>query len=202
VTPVDALFEEFVTRWTRDEPIDVAGLLERAGPETDELARLIDTFFERAPRREPSDESRAAVAAIRARFEAEPPLVRARVAARRKVGDVVSEILASAKLPRTAEPLVRANYQRLEGGLLDPEGVADVVWSVLERVLGPGVRAQARDAFSWKRRAFAETLAFQRLAGADAAAFAAAPAAAAREEPPEELRRRVDELFTGRSPEH
>ena len=140
MSSVDALFEEFVSRWTRDETIDVDALLERAGPESDELARLIDAFLARAPRREPSAEARAAVAALAARLEQEPPLLTARVAARARVRDVAAAIVTACALPAEAEQLVRSYYQRLEGGLLDPKGVSDGVWSVLERVLGPAVR--------------------------------------------------------------
>jgi hypothetical protein len=197
VTQVDALFEEFVTRWTRAEPIDVGGLLARAGSETEQLAHLIDTFLERAPRREPSDESRAAVAAMAARLEREPPLLSARVAARRRVRDVASSIVSACALPDSAEPLVRSHYQRLEGGLLDPRRVSDQVWSVLERLLGPAVRAQAHAGFSAKRVGFAEPLAFQRLARVDASAPAAAAPARTSDELSLEVRRQVEELFTG-----
>ena len=82
---------------------------------------------------------------------------------------------------------MRSYYQRLEGGLLDPKGVSDGVWSVLERVLGPAVRKQAFEGFSRERSAFKESIAFQRLADADPSM----PAAAATDAPPREsLRRR------------
>ena len=51
--------------------------------------------------------------------------------------------------------------------MLDPKGVSDSVWSVLERVLGPAVRKQAFEGYSHKRVAFKESLAFHRLADAD-----------------------------------
>jgi hypothetical protein len=198
VTQVDALFEEFVSRWSRDETIHVDVLLERAGPEGDELARLIDEFLARAPRREPSAEARSAVAALAERLEREPPLLSARVAARARVRDVAAAIVTAFTLPAEAEQLVRSYYQRLEGGLLDPTGVSDGVWSVLERVLGPAVRNQALEGFRHKRVAFTEAIAFQRLADADQVLPAAGEAASPpREELPARVRRRVDELFTG-----
>jgi hypothetical protein len=198
VTSVDALFDEFLTRWTREEPIDVAGLLERAGPDTDELARLIDTFLERAPRREPSEASRTAVSALAARLGAEPPLLSARVAARRRVGDVTAAIVAACGLPAEAEALVRSYYQRLEGGLLDPGGVSDRVWTVLERLLGPSVRAETSEGFSITLEGFAHGLAFRRLASAEVQVMGAAvPRSAAGDEPEDDVRRQVDELFTG-----
>ena len=39
---VEQLLDEFVGRWTRDEPLAVDELLVRAGPQADELAGLID----------------------------------------------------------------------------------------------------------------------------------------------------------------
>ena len=48
MSSVEDLFEEFVSRWRRDETIQVDALLSRAGPESDELARLIDEFLARA----------------------------------------------------------------------------------------------------------------------------------------------------------
>jgi hypothetical protein len=198
VISVDALFEEFVASWTGNEPVDVDGLLRRAGPETDRLARLIDAFLERTPRREPSSESRAAVATLAARLEQEPPLLAARVAARARVRDVALAIVAACALPAEAEQLVRSYYQRLEGGLLDPKGVSDRVWSVLERFVGPAARAQASEGFTHKPAAFAlPSAAFQRLATAEPEMPAAMREPPAREELAPDVRRRVDELFIG-----
>jgi hypothetical protein len=201
VTAVDALFEEFVSRWSRDEPVDVEDLLARAGPGTNELARLIDTFLERAPRREPSKEARATVASLAAGLEGEPPLVAARVASRQRVADVTAAIVSVCGLPANAEKLVRSYYQRLEGGLLDPKGVSDRVWSVLERVLGPAARTQAEGGFS-NRLSIQQTLAFQRPASAEAPAFAAPAGVPVPDELPETVRREVEELFTGRGAPH
>jgi hypothetical protein len=193
VTQVDALFDEFVTRWAHNEVIYVDALLERAGPQRDALARLIDAFLARAPRRAPSEESRAAVAALAARLEPEPPLLTARVAARARVRDVAAAIVKACALPAEAEQLVRSYYQRLEGGLLDPKGVSDRVWSVLEGIVGPAARADALQGFGNKRGALKETVAFHRLAGAEPATPAAAPV---RDELADDVRDRVDELFT------
>jgi hypothetical protein len=197
VTGVDALFEEFVSRWSGGGSVDVEGLLERAGPETDELARLIDAFLERVPRREPSEEARARVASLAAGLEGEPPLVAARVASRQRVADVSAAIVSVCGLPANAEKLVRSYYQRLEGGLLDPKDVSDRIWAVLERVLGPAVRTQAEGGFS-RRLAYQETVAFQRAESAEAPAFAAPGAVPVPDELPETVRREVEELFTGR----
>jgi hypothetical protein len=197
VTTVDVLFEEFVSRWARDEAVNVTELLERAGPETDELARLIDEFLARAPRREPTEESRAAVAAIAARLEREPPLLAARVAARKRVRDVSAAIVLLCGLPDEAEALVRSYYQRLEGGLLDPGGVSERVWSALEHSFGAAVRALAVQSLPPKRLDAAESVAFGRLASADLWIAPAAAAPVPPDEPAEAVRRQVEELFTG-----
>jgi hypothetical protein len=198
VTTIDALFEELVARWTRAEPLDVDELLERAGTQADELARLIDAFFERAPRRAPSTQAREAVTALAARLENEPPLVSARVAARRRVRDLTEALTASCGLPAAAEGLVRAYYQRLEGGLLDPTGVSDRVWGVLEKVVGPKARELAQAGFARNQRSATEgSLVFQRLAASDFPASAAAGRPLA-QQPPDEIRREVEGLFIGR----
>jgi hypothetical protein len=193
---VNALLEEFVAGWTGDEPVDVVSLLQRAGPEADELARLIDAFLARAARRSPSVESRAAVAALAARLEQEPPLLTARVAARARVRDVATAIIAACALPAESEQLVRSYYQRLEGGLLDPKGVSERVWSVLEKLVGPAARAQAFQGFPPKRVAFKGSVAFQRRASADWATRGPMERTPPSEELPSDVRRRVDELFT------
>ena len=82
---VEHLFDEFVDRWTRDEPLEVDELLVRAGPQADELAALIDTFLERAPRREPTPEALAFVRSLD-----DPPLLRARQARRLKLDDLAA----------------------------------------------------------------------------------------------------------------
>lgn len=198
MTPVDALFEEFVSRWTRDEPVDLDGLLERAGSGTDELARLIDAFLERAPRRTPSAEAREAISALVAHLEQEPPLLAARVAGRRRVRDLTPAIVAACDLPAEAERLVRSYYQRLEGGLLDPRGVSDRVWAVLEAIIGPAVRNLALKGYLPRQAApAAPTVAFQRVASTDSPAPLTVTGPPVGDELPEEVRRKVADLFTG-----
>jgi hypothetical protein len=195
---VNVLFEELVSRWTREDPLHVDELLERAGPDADELARLIDAFLERAPRREPTQEARAAIAALTGRLEHEPPLLSARIRARRRVSDVVQAIVSACELPATAEELVRSYYQRLEGGLLDPRGVSGAIWAALGKLFGLDVRKLAQGGFSPPRAATRPAILFQRAASSD---FSSGPAPAA-ETPstaPDDVRRRVDQLFTGES---
>lgn len=198
MTTVDALFEEFVSCWTRDDPVDLDGLLERAGPGVDELAGLIDAFLERVPRRPPSQEATEAVAALAVRLDHEPPLLTARVAGRTRLRDLTSAIVASCGLPAEAEQLVRSYYQRLEGGLLDPAGVSSRVWSVLERMIGPTVRKLAFDGYLPGGVApAAPRLAFRRVASADFLADGVAAEGSVSDELPENVRRKVEGLFVG-----
>jgi hypothetical protein len=128
---VETLLDELARRHARGEPLDVEGLLRRAGDRADELAPLIEAFLARAPRRGPTAESLAFVGSLD-----EPPLLRARVAKALKVDDVVDAIVGACEIDPEARPRVRRYYQQLEGGILDPSRVAASVWDVLTGLLG------------------------------------------------------------------
>ena len=128
---VEHLLEEFVGRWTRDEPLAVDDLLVRAGPEADELAGLIDRFLERAPRREPTPDALAFVRSLD-----DPPLLRARQALGLKLDDLAAALVEQLGVGETARLKVRRYYQELELGQLRPGGVAASVWEALSGVLG------------------------------------------------------------------
>jgi hypothetical protein len=128
---LEALLEELARRHARGEPLDVAGLLAQAGERADELAPLIEAFLARAPRGAPSDEAKAFVRSLD-----DPPLLRARVARRLRVDDVVDAIVAACGLPPEARAKVRRYYQQLEGGILDPVPVAASVWDAITAMLG------------------------------------------------------------------
>lgn len=196
VTSIDSLFEELVARWRRDEPLDVDELLGRAGGEADQLAALIDSFFERAPRRAPSLQAQQAITDLSTRLEREPPLVAARVAARRRVRDVTQALVAECGLPPDAESLVRSYYQRLEGGLLDPAGVSEKIWVVLENLLGLKARKIAQAGFAGRGGLGpAPSLVYQRVGTPDSSAPTAAPPAAS-QKPVDDIQREVERLFT------
>ena len=135
---VEHLLEEFVGRWTRDEPLAVDELLVRAGPEADELAGLIDRFLERAPRREPTPDALAFVRSLD-----DPPLLRARQAKQLKLDDLTTSLVEKLGLPGGARAKVRRYYQELELGQLDPGGVAASVWDALTGLLGRDARGLA-----------------------------------------------------------
>ena len=135
---VEHLLEEFVGRWTRDEPLAVDELLVRAGPEADELAGLIDRFLERAPRREPTPDALAFVRSLD-----DPPLLRARQALGLKLDDLAAALVEQLGVGEPARLKVRRYYQELELGQLRPGGVAASVWEALSGVLGRDARALA-----------------------------------------------------------
>ncbi|HEX4520587.1 MAG TPA: hypothetical protein VH063_13485 [Gaiellaceae bacterium] len=191
---MDALLEEFVAGWTAGEPTDLDALLSRAGPEADELARLIDTFLERAPRREPSQASKDVITVLATRLETDPPLLTARVAARKRVREVVDAIVTFCGLPPEADPLVRSYYQQLEGGLLNPAGVSERIWSVLADAVAPAAKKLAFEGFTPKL--FKTEAAFNRLATENYAGPAGAMAAPAPAQPADEITSEVRALFT------
>lgn len=128
---LETLLDELARRHARGEPLDVDGMLERAGDRADELAPLIAAFLERAPRRAPTDDALAYVRALD-----DPPLLRARVAKALRVDDVVEAIVGECKLDPEARPKVRRYYQQLEAEVLDPSRVAAKVWEAITGLLG------------------------------------------------------------------
>ena len=132
------LFDEFVGRWARDQPLAVDELLVRAGPEADDLAVLIDRFLERGPRREPTPDALAFVRSLD-----DPPLLRARQARGLKLDDLAAALVEKLGLGEKARVKVRSYYQELELGQLDPSGVAARVWEALGGLLGRDVRGLA-----------------------------------------------------------
>lgn len=133
---LDALLDELARRHASGEELDVASLLTEAGDEADTFAQLADRLLQAAPRREPTTESLAYVAAL-----AEPPLLRLRVLRKLRFGAVVKELATALKVKDVGR--LERYYHRLEGGLLDPEPVDGRVWAALERALGAPARALA-----------------------------------------------------------
>jgi hypothetical protein len=131
---VEALFDEFAARYARGEGPDVEEFLERAGRGRESLGRLIDGYLQTAPARPPSVEE---LALLDARLERNPPLLALRLRRRQRVDDVVDALVSGLGLGADARAKVKAYYQKLEFGLLDPARVSDRVWAVL------GERARA-----------------------------------------------------------
>jgi hypothetical protein len=137
---MELLFDEFATRYFRGERPDVGEYLERAGPEREELGRLLDRFLQAVPARAPSEED---VVLMQARLEQQPPilLLRLRRALTREA--IVSALTTTLRLDPAKSGKVAGYYHDLEVGQLDPEGVDRRVWDVLADVLGVNVRGLA-----------------------------------------------------------
>lgn len=178
---LDALLDEVARRHARGEPLEVSELLERAGDRANELAAMIEVFLARTSRSQPSAESLAFVRSLD-----DPPLLRARVALRLRVDDVVDAIVRACELRPESKGKVRRYYQQLEGGILDPHPVADTVWDAITGLLG-----RSRAVFSASRGPIVAAAPMYR---ADRL-FEPALVAESRSEPepPDE----VDELFLG-----
>lgn len=184
---VETLLDELARRHARGDRLDVEGLLRQAGPAADELAVLIDRFLERAPRQEPSTDAREYVHALE-----DPPLLNVRREQRLKIDDIVDSIMSACQLPAASRPKVRRYYQMLEGGTLDPRGVAARVWDALADALGRRVEELARAASAGP--GIPEPAMYRRAdAFADASERTASQRPVAEPAPPDE----IDALFLG-----
>ncbi len=137
---MELLFDEFATRYVRGERPDVRDYLERAGPEREELGRLIDRFLEAVPAREPTEEE---VVLMQARLEAEPPLLALRLRRKLTRETVVDALVKRLGLDPGKSDKIGGYYHELEVGILDPKPVDRRVWDVLSDVLTANVRALA-----------------------------------------------------------
>ena len=180
-TELETLLDELARRHARGEPLDVEQLLTSAGDRSDELARMIETFLARAARSAPSDASLAFVRSLD-----EPPMLRARVARKLRVDDLVDTIVEACGLRSESRRKVRRYYQQLEGGVLDPEPVAESVWEAITSRLGRSRRSLTAPNLD-------VTPAAAPMYRADALFELAEPPLPADPEPPDE----VDTLFLG-----
>lgn len=185
---VELLFDEFATRYIRGERPDVGEYLERAGPEREELGRLLDRFLAAVPAREPSEEE---IVLIEASLASEGPIFALRKRRALTRDAVVDALVQALGLDPAKRGKVGRYYHELETGLLDPEPVDASVWAALADFL----RANIQSLAGFRPPLLAAPVA-RRDADADWALRleARAPAAAADEGPDE-----VDRLFTGNS---
>ncbi len=137
---MELLFDEFATRYLRGERPDVGEYLERAGPEREELGRLLDRFLEAVPARATSEED---VVLMQARLEAEPPLLVLRLRRKLSREAVVSALMTALGLDPAKSDKVGGYYHDLEVGNLDPRGVDRSVWDVLADVFKANARGLA-----------------------------------------------------------
>jgi hypothetical protein len=180
------LFAQYADAYARGDQPDARDYLERAGAGADELARLLDGFLVAAPR-PPADAD--AFAVVSAWAEGEPPLVHLRASRGVRVDEVVDAIVEDAGVAPAKRPKVKAYYQRLEQGLLDPRGVSERVWDAVRRLVGPAAEAAA----TWHIRQPEAEVAYFR---ATLLPLARGLRAAGPEQAQEPERDEVDDLFT------
>ncbi|MBA2476399.1 MAG: hypothetical protein H0V40_10650 [Actinobacteria bacterium] len=178
------LFDEYAAAYARGERPQARAYLERAGEGADELARLLEVFVQAAPVPPPDEDT---VALVGAWLEGQPPLVELRARRGVRVEDLVEALVSGLGLDPAKRAKVKRYYQQLEGGLLEPAGVAEKAWEVLGRLV-PG----AQEAAAWRPQQASAAGAYLR-ASSDAVPGAAASTGRARpalEEPDE-----IDRLF-------
>ena len=186
-TSMEFLFDEFATRYRRGERPDVGEYLERAGPERDDLGRLIDRFLEAVPARESTEEE---IVLMQARLEQQPPILLLRLRRKLSREAVVSALMGQLRLDPGKSDKVGGYYHDLEVGNLNPGRVDGSVWDVLTDVL----KANARSLAGYRVEPPALAMsAYMRETKGTQAKPAGAPAAvpSAAEEPDE-----IDRLFT------
>jgi hypothetical protein len=179
---LDELFAEFADAYARGERPDTRIFLDRAGAESGELATLIDRFLQGVPAPGAAPQDAALLAAW---LGEEPPLLELRRRSGLRVDDVVAQLGDALQVDAARRPRLKWQYQRLEGGVLDPAGVAERVWQALAGIL----RAPARDlASAWSAAPAPATL-YQRAAPARRRTEQQPPDPAPDEE--------IDSLFAG-----
>lgn len=176
------LFDEYAAAYARGDRPDAEAFIARAGEDREELAALVEEFLRRAPA---PQASRDEVRLIGLMLADEPPLLSLRVRRGVKVDDVVSALINRLGLDPAKRLKVKRYYQRLEGGLLDPNGVSKRLRAVLAEVL----EAPIDRAVAWTPSPVAQP-AFLRRSERAAVAAAVPPEGEAEVD-------EIDRLFTG-----
>ena len=92
---------------------------------------MLERFLVSVPPRPPTPEDREMLAAW-----LDTPLLQLRLRQRLRVDEVVDTLMVALGIAKEKRQKLKLYYQRLEGGLLDPKGVSERVWDVLEGALG------------------------------------------------------------------
>jgi hypothetical protein len=177
------LFDEYAAAYARGERPSAEEYLDRAGPDRDQLSALLSEYLRRASVQPATEDDQRLLGLIVAE---EPPLVRLRVERGLRVDDVVTSLVEVLGLDATKTPKVKRYYQRLEGGLLDPDGVSRRLRRALDHVLQAKVEAFLR----WTVPPAATSPMFLREAERVENTAAVEPAAS-------EVEDEIDRLFTG-----
>ena len=125
------LFAEFADAYARGERPDAQVFLERAGAEGDELARLIERFLQGVPAPTAGPQDAALLASW---LGTEPPLLELRRRQGLRVDEVVDRLGVALEIDVKRQPRLKWQYQRLEGGTIDPARVAVRVWQALAEI--------------------------------------------------------------------
>jgi hypothetical protein len=136
------LFDEFAAAWARGEHPSLDDYIQRAGYEGPKLARLVEEYVSRTPVPPPRED---AVELLETFLEREPGLLVLRRRRGLRVDEVVDVLANRLRVKNRAK--LKARYQELEGGLLDPRRVQATVWDALRAVVGPA----AAEAAAWGR---------------------------------------------------
>jgi hypothetical protein len=177
------LFDEYAAAYARGERPQAREYLARAGPQADELARLIDQFLQRSPAAEPDEETITIVGAL---VEGHPTLLELRVQRGLRREQVVEALVRLLGLDVKKQEKVAGYYHQLEGGLLEPRGVDRRVWDALAQTF----KTRVDDLVAWRPRPPEAAPAYLRASSAAAEMaprFSPTPAESERDE--------IDELF-------
>jgi hypothetical protein len=177
------LFDEYAAAYARGERPQAREYLARAGPQADELARLIDEFLQRSPTAEPDGETMMIVGAL---VEGHPPLLELRVQRGLRREQVVDALVRLLGLDVNKEEKVAGYYHQLEGGLLEPRGVDRRVWDALAETF----KTRVDDLVTWRPQPAEAAPAYLRGGGAPAE-MAAPPGQASTKVERDE----IDDLF-------
>ncbi len=125
------LFAEYADAYARGDRPRAEDYLARAGEAADELATMLERFLVSVRPRPPAPEDRELLDAW-----LDTPLLQLRLRRRLRVDEVVDTLMVALGIAKEKRQKLKLYYQRLEGVVLDPKGVSERVWDVLEGALG------------------------------------------------------------------
>jgi hypothetical protein len=129
---VSQLFEEWAAHVAREERPDPAEYIDRAGPQGEELARMMDRFLRASRPPQPDEQT---VELVRAWAADEPLLVALRERQGVKRESVVDAVMRAFRLPEEKRAKVTRYYHELEAGLLDPRRLKQELLDVIGEAL-------------------------------------------------------------------
>ena len=129
---VTELFEEWAARLARDERPDPREFIDRAGPQGEELARMMDRYLRASRPPRPDEET---VELVRAWGAGESPLAALRARQGVEAESVVDDVMRAFHLSNEKRVKVKRYYEELEAGVLDPRRLAGELVDVLAQAL-------------------------------------------------------------------